>query len=217
MRASYHRLIYSVRYPIQGERRPRLDRNEDIPGSGVNLIEMPSDSRSSLDLDPSLVCSFASKSRMQPTISRVSTAFQLEDTPQSTRETFKTIQTVDEPSNTDQGKRSLLSRVRTWHWKFEITLLLLSICSLATIVIILAMEDGTTLESWKFYFSLNTIISVLGTVSRSSLASAVGSCLAQEKWNWYRKRQDNLYMFDRIDGASRGSLGSFKLLFWMKF
>ncbi|PSR97365.1 hypothetical protein BD289DRAFT_426190 [Coniella lustricola] len=101
-------------------------------------------------------------------------------------------------------------------WKFEALLLSLSIAALVAIVVLLVVEHGTALEAWSFYFSLNTIVSILGTISSTSLASAIASCLAQEKWNWLRKRQDHLYMFDRIDSASRGSRGSFELLAWTK-
>lgn len=104
-----------------------------------------------------------------------------------------------------------------WQWKFEISLLFLGVCSLLAITILLAVEDRKRLDSWKFYLSLNTVVSILGTISRASLASSVGSCIAQEKWNWFRKRQDPLYLFDRIDNASRGPLGSLKLLYWLKF
>lgn len=117
----------------------------------------------------------------------------------------------------NEDKGSTRSPLQKWQWKFETSLLLLSVCSLVALIVLLAVEDDTTLVSWKFYFSLNTVVSVLGTISRASLASAVGSCIAQEKWNWFRKRQDPLYLFDRFDSASRGPLGSFKLLCWVKF
>ncbi|KAG6355212.1 hypothetical protein INS49_004293 [Diaporthe citri] len=120
-------------------------------------------------------------------------------------------------SKYNDDKKSTQSPLQRWQWKFETSLLLLGVCSLVAIIVLLAVEDGTTLVSWKFYFSLNTVVSVLGTISRASLASSVGSCIAQEKWNWFRKRQDPLYLFDRFDSASRGPLGSFKLLYWLKF
>lgn len=117
----------------------------------------------------------------------------------------------------DDGKRPAEYQLQRWQWKFETSLLFLSACSLVAIIVLLAVENGRTLNSWRFYFSLNTVVSVLGTISRASLASSVGSCIAQEKWNWFRKRQDSLHLFDRFDSASRGPLGSLKLLCWLKF
>lgn len=158
------------------------------------------------------------ENRNESVASRASTASRISPSKNTTRAFSDNHQRAGPGKSTgDAGKRtSFQVRIRNWHWKFEIISLLLSIYALVAIIVLLAVEDGSPSESWQFYFSLNTIISVLGTISRSSLASAVGSCLAQEKWNWFRRRQDHLYMFDRIDNASRGSLGSFKLLFWMR-
>lgn len=117
-----------------------------------------------------------------------------------------------------QGKEKVIRPLPTpyqtcRHWRVQIGLLILSVCSLVAITVLLATEYGISLEHWTFYSSLNTIVSVLGTISRASLATAVASCLAQEKWNWFLNREDHLLMFDRLEGASRGSIGSLKLLF----
>lgn len=139
------------------------------------------------------------------------------DPPQAApRQQQSTTPNVKEAKYND-GKRTTWSLLQKRQWKFETCLLFLSVCSLVAIIILLAVEDGTTLASWKFYFSLNTVVSVLGTISRASFASSVGSCIAQEKWNWFRKRQDPLYLFDRFDSASRGPLGSLRLLYWLEF
>lgn len=123
---------------------------------------------------------------------------------------------ADKSEQSDDDKEHTSNIFQRWHWKFETFLLLLSVCSLIAIVVILAVEDDTTLSSWNFFFSLNTVISVLGTISRASIASSVGSCLAQEKWNFFRKRNNHLYLFDRFDSASRGPFGGLKLLYWLK-
>lgn len=104
-----------------------------------------------------------------------------------------------------------------WQWKVEVSFLAISICCLVAIIALLSTSNGMAQEDWTFVFSINTVISILGTISRASLATAVGSCLAQEKWNWFLKRQDHLLMFDRIESASRGEIGSFRLLFSLKF
>lgn len=122
-----------------------------------------------------------------------------------------------EEAKCEDDKRPTPTLLQTWQWKFETSLLFLGVCSLLAIIVLLAVENGKTLDSWKFYLSLNTVVSILGTISRASLASSVGSCIAQEKWNWFRKRQDSLYLFGRFDSASRGPLGSLKLLYWLKF
>lgn len=144
------------------------------------------------------------------------TALEPADHPQATSRQQQSTKPDVKEAKCDDGKRSTSSLLPNWQWKFETSLLFLSVCSLVVIIILLAVEDGTALDSWKFYFSLNAVVSALGTISRASLASSIGSCIAQEKWNWFCKRQDSLYLFDRFDSASRGPLGSFKLLYWLK-
>lgn len=145
------------------------------------------------------------------------TALDPADPPQgAANQQHSTKPDVKEAKHNDD-KRSIWSLWEKWEWKLETSLLFLSVCSLVAIIILLAVKDGTTLNSWKLYFSLNTVVSVLGTISRASLGSSIGSCIAQEKWNWFRKRRDPLYLFDGFDSASRGPLGSFKLLYWLKF
>lgn len=145
------------------------------------------------------------------------TALQPADPPQAAANQQQSTKPEVEEAKYDDEKSSTRILSQMWQWKFETSLLFLSVCSLLAIIVLLAVEDGKTLDSWKFYLSLNTVVSILGTISRASLASSVGSCIAQEKWNWFRKRQDHLYLFDRFDSASRGPLGSLKLLYWLKF
>ncbi|KAK7974253.1 hypothetical protein PG989_016101 [Apiospora arundinis] len=98
-------------------------------------------------------------------------------------------------------------------WKWELLLLLLSILSLLATVVTLSRLNGNSLESWGgFFLGPNTVISILAAISKTTLAFAVSSCVAQAKWNWYRRGSDNLFIFERIDQASKGPWGSFRLL-----
>ncbi|KAH9900183.1 hypothetical protein F4778DRAFT_740561 [Xylariomycetidae sp. FL2044] len=101
-------------------------------------------------------------------------------------------------------------RGNSWGW--EIAALLLSTGSLAALVGVLIYADGLPLARWNFFMSLNALISTLGAVSRVSLGFAISSCIAQAKWNWFKKKPDNLLVFERIEEASRGPWGSFWLL-----
>ncbi|KAK8001903.1 hypothetical protein PG991_014125 [Apiospora marii] len=97
-------------------------------------------------------------------------------------------------------------------WKWELLLLLLSILSFVATVITLYRLNNTSLDSWTFFLGLNTVVSILAAISRAALAFAVSSCVGQAKWNWYRRKQDSLYVFERFDQASRGPWGSLRLL-----
>ncbi|KAF6841144.1 hypothetical protein CPLU01_00705 [Colletotrichum plurivorum] len=84
-------------------------------------------------------------------------------------------------------------------------------------MILLPMYDNQALTSWTLPVSFNAIVSTLGAISRASLAFAISACISQGKWNWYRKTQDNVVVFDRFEEASRGPWGSLRLLWWTKF
>ncbi|KAI9172581.1 hypothetical protein HJFPF1_02087 [Paramyrothecium foliicola] len=102
-------------------------------------------------------------------------------------------------------------------WILEISMVFLSVAALLAVSILLPLYHDKPLSSWTFFLSFNTIISILGAISRSSLAFAIGSCISQEKWNWFRQKVDYVVAFDRFDEASRGPWGSIRLLYWIRF
>lgn len=102
------------------------------------------------------------------------------------------------------------------NWAWEIAALCLSISTVSILVTLLVCVDGTPLDQWNFFISLNALISILAAVSRASLGFTISSCLAQAKWNWFRKRSDSLIGFDRFDDASRGPWGSLWLIIWLR-
>lgn len=101
-------------------------------------------------------------------------------------------------------------------WVMESACLLASVACLMLITTVLKIHDGQLFSSWRFYFSLNAVVSVLAAITRTTLIVAVSASLAQGKWIWFRKRNDTVNMFEIIDSASRETLGSFKLLWHTK-
>ncbi|KXH39362.1 hypothetical protein CNYM01_06452 [Colletotrichum nymphaeae SA-01] len=101
-------------------------------------------------------------------------------------------------------------------WILEICALVLSITTLVTVAALLLAYDGKPLSTWSFFLTFNTIISILGTISRATLAFAIGACLSQEKWNWFRRKDDYVISYDRFEEAGRGPLGSVRLLWRIK-
>lgn len=86
---------------------------------------------------------------------------------------------------------------------------------LITIAILLLVHDGKPVTALTFYltFSLNTIVALLGsTIMKTALLSAVSAAMGQNKWLWVKKKQSPLALFELVDNASRGPLGSVKLL-----
>lgn len=103
---------------------------------------------------------------------------------------------------------------RTWY--LEAFCLLCSAACAALIVIFLVAHNNTHVDSWQFYFSINTVVSSLGVIFKLTLLFAVSAALAQGKWTWFRKRSDTLSTFEAIDAGSRGTVGSLKLLLRMR-
>ncbi|KAI0387902.1 hypothetical protein F5Y04DRAFT_274755 [Hypomontagnella monticulosa] len=118
-----------------------------------------------------------------------------------------------EPPTPNKTKDKIIStRGSSWNW--EIGALFLSLSSLVALIVLLVCNDGH--PQWNGFLSLNTLISTLGTISRTSLGFAISSCLGQAKWNWFKRRPDNIIIFDRFDDASRGPWGSLWLIIGLK-
>ncbi|KAF7534406.1 hypothetical protein G7054_g6275 [Neopestalotiopsis clavispora] len=144
---------------------------------------------------------------------------------------MNTAETVDDHSisnGTGQSHRHKNSRGRhpttkenenedKYTWTLEFAALALSLTTLTAIISLLSWVNGRPLAEWRFYFSLNTVISVLATAFRASFAFILGSFLSQAKWNWFRQRSDNLVIYERIDSASRGPLTTIALIAFEPF
>lgn len=61
-------------------------------------------------------------------------------------------------------------------------------------------------------FQLNTVISILATISRASTVLVAAAVIAQQKWLRYKKEAHSLIDVLTYDDATRGPLGSLYLL-----
>lgn len=87
---------------------------------------------------------------------------------------------------------------------------------MSAILALLVYINNMRLSHWKLPVSPAAVVSVLAAIVRAPLGFAISSCLAQAKWNWFKKRPDSLVTFDRLDDASRGPWGSLWLVLWVK-
>jgi hypothetical protein len=102
-------------------------------------------------------------------------------------------------------------------WIWELIAIAVSCGSLVAIIAVLKTSDGKPQTAWSLTaLSINTVVAILGTLSRTSLAFAVSACIGQQKWNWLHKSPDHLVAFERFDEASRGPWGASRLFFWLK-
>lgn len=98
-------------------------------------------------------------------------------------------------------------------WIMEIAGVVVSIACLTAIAITLFIHDRQPLSSWTFYLSLNTVVSILATISKTTILVAVTAAISQGKWNMFKAGPHPLKLFQDIDQASRGGIGSLRAIF----
>ena len=106
-------------------------------------------------------------------------------------------------------------------WVPELLASLFSIVALLTIVIVLRIYDGRSIDDLNLprSLTLNGLIAAISTFDRVFLVIPVGSALSQEAWLWFAKSdglphpRSRLRDLDRSDAASRGAWGSFMFVF----
>lgn len=130
-----------------------------------------------------------------------------------------------EPSNPAGAMRRLAATIiapapiastRGPSWGWEYTALSLSVFALPLLLAFLAYIDNMRLSHWKLPVPPTAVVSIIAAIARAPLGFAISSCLAQAKWNWFKKRSDSPVAFDRLDDASRGPWGSLWLVLWVK-
>lgn len=103
-----------------------------------------------------------------------------------------------------------------WEWLCE----LLAVGSLGAMVVILMFYHGKPQAEWRqSYFTLNGLVAFLATLTKTGLIIPVSAAIGQRKWLRFlpnKKSERNarrLGDFEMFDEASRGSIGSTKLIF----
>jgi hypothetical protein len=96
-------------------------------------------------------------------------------------------------------------------WGFEFFTILWSIITLIAMIVLLAFYDAQLIFDGQI-ITLNTIVSMLSTTSKVCLIAAISSCVSQEGWVLFSKQPRRLYDLEMVAQASRGPLGSLKLL-----
>jgi hypothetical protein len=104
-----------------------------------------------------------------------------------------------------------IASLEDW-WVLEVVALFLSAILLAATTVLLCHFDDEPQPDWELT-SLNTLVSWMGTLSRALVLLPVSRSLGQLKWTWFATRPRNLADVRRFDDASRGVIGSMRLLF----
>ncbi|CAI7629279.1 unnamed protein product [Penicillium pancosmium] len=98
-------------------------------------------------------------------------------------------------------------------WFFECLAMAFSFASFIAVIIILRAYDQKPSPNLSYGLTLNSIISLLATSSRSSLLFVVAAAVGQLKWIWIQHREQPVLDMQSFDDASRGPLGALYLLF----
>lgn len=114
-----------------------------------------------------------------------------------------------EPVHIQQG---LLHRLSSTWW-LEIFTMSISFVCMGALVFILAHFQNKLSSEWSFFISFNATVAIVITAARATLLAAVSTCLSQEKWMRFRNKSHRLRDMAIIDTASRGPLGSLRMLF----
>lgn len=82
---------------------------------------------------------------------------------------------------------------------------------LIAMIILLDSFDGRPIFSWNG-ITLNTITSILSVTVKAAALFVIAECMAQWKWILFAREQRPLIDFDRLDGVTRGPMGSLRLI-----
>jgi hypothetical protein len=95
-------------------------------------------------------------------------------------------------------------------WWPEFTGVLLSLLSLTAIVVFLIQIEGSKLDDWHMTWQIqpSTILSILVTLCRITLAFFIAEGIGQLKWVFFEQRPHQLSDFESFDKATRGAWGA---------
>ncbi|KAK4921732.1 hypothetical protein LTR49_010838 [Elasticomyces elasticus] len=103
-------------------------------------------------------------------------------------------------------------RIMLDSWTPEIIAISFSTACLIAIAAVSSHYKDKTTPHLPYGITLNAVISILATTSRSLLIFTVAAAIGQLKWCWYRHERD-VNDIQSFDDASRGPWGSVTLLF----
>lgn len=127
--------------------------------------------------------------------------------------------TSTEPSSDSNDLEQLQTSISLLDLFTEVSALVAAVGCLVSFVILLKQYDQKPTPQWSlgpWGITLNTVISFMSLVFRSCILIPVTQCISQFCWVWYT-RQRSLDDVCYYDAASRGPLGSIRLLFRLRF
>jgi hypothetical protein len=109
-------------------------------------------------------------------------------------------------------------------WLFELFAWVLCASGLIAIAIILAVTQNRPIPTWRahekrtgvsFTVTINSVISLFGTLVKSTLLIPVVASLHQLKWIWFKDERPLAHV-KVFEGAGKGPLGSLMLIWTLR-
>jgi hypothetical protein len=104
-------------------------------------------------------------------------------------------------------------------WAWEWTALIVSFLAVTASAITLRIFDGRPIPQWSWHskgISVNSLLSLLSTLSRASLLMPIDECMGQLMWLRFAAQQHRLADVRMYSEATRGPLGALKLMWRQK-
>lgn len=105
------------------------------------------------------------------------------------------------------------------YWAWEWMALVASFIAVVASAVILVMFDNRPIPEWSWQsngVSVNSILSLLSTLSRASLLVPIDECIGQLMWLRYALREQKLADVKLYAEAARGPMGAARLLWKQK-
>lgn len=120
-------------------------------------------------------------------------------------------------SSTNHYSAPSLKLFQTSGWLYEISSLVMAALGLVVLICVLHTYENRPSPQWQLGITLNAIVSIVSTMFRASLMLPVARSLSQSAWIWFSQKNRPLESMCWYDAASRGPLGSVKLIWKLKF
>lgn len=117
--------------------------------------------------------------------------------------------------NTSESRSNFRDVIVDW-WIYEVAACAVSFAAFFSIVGVLKHYEGRSQPEWPWSITINSVISWCTTVMEACLLVSVTACISQATWAHFRAKPQTLVDIDVHDSASRGPMGSLRLLLTFK-
>lgn len=136
---------------------------------------------------------------------------------EGTRERDQLVQPRKQSGTSHPSSSKLRSKSRNvclpQTWLYETSSLVFAMLSLIVLVVLLQCYDNKPGPQWYAGITLNTMVSIVSTSFRAAVVMPVAVCISQLSWLNLCRPSKRLVEHCVYDEASRGPIGSLRLLF----